>query len=160
VGGCATQQHIDSRLGQILPDIGLVVGAGQVGGHDWMVGTRVEANVICNTLYLDDAAQAGACAGMAVIGTNDLSVSGKGGQPNVIAGFADATVTSVEVGSGNTSFAVPVVPLHLLGLAGSAFGVYVPPGVKLGELRFIDGQGNIVERQPLPQINVQPTVEQ
>lgn len=153
--GCATQQ-VDPRLGQELPNIGLVVGVGRANGQEWMVGTTVERNVICNTLYVDDAAQSTTCSGLEVTGTNDLGVSGKRGQPNLIAGFADGTIAWVEVSGDNTSFKAPVVPLHQLGQAGSAFGVFVPPGIRFSEIRFIDGAGNVVERQALPRITVDP----
>ena len=155
LAACASRPPLHPRLGQVVPDVGLVVGAGQANGHDWTIGVTVEGNLICHTLYVD-IVPSKICSGLEVIGTNDLGVSGNRGQLNLIAGFADATIAWVEVSGENASFKAPVVPLQQLGQSASAFGVFISPTDRFSEVRFIDGAGKVVQRLPLPRITVNP----
>ncbi|MEP7360578.1 MAG: hypothetical protein ABI744_03270 [Chloroflexota bacterium] len=155
--GCTSRPQFDPRLGQVLPDIGLVIGVGQADGREWTVGLSVETNLICQSLWLDGTRVGGAaCSGLVAAATNNAVVSLTAGQADMVAGLADPTISSVEITTDHGSFMTPVVELSPIGLPGAAFGVYVPHGTKLGELRFVDRHGELVERQALPNTQVHP----
>jgi hypothetical protein len=153
--GCATQ-HVDPRLGQQLPEVGLVVGVGQVDGREWMVGASLEQNLICGTLFVAGARQTNSCSERETAGRNDVVVSIAKGQPNLINGLTSNSVVSIETTGRDGSTVAPTVSLDALGLPGRAFGLFVPNGAELRELSFVDGAGKIVERRTLPTITVEP----
>jgi hypothetical protein len=153
--GCATQ-HADPRLGQLLPDVGLVVGIGQADGREWMVGAYLDQNSICSTLFVAGARQATSCSGRETAGRNDVVVSIASGRPNLINGLTSNSIVTVEMTGRDGSMVAPAVPLAALGLPGGAFGLFLPQDLKLSGVSFIDGAGNVDERRTLPAITVSP----
>jgi hypothetical protein len=134
-------------LGQVDPVAGFVVGVGRTtDGHQWLVGLEDDGNEVCHRLVVDGQLDRDACSDANEAGTNSVTAAPTGAEPVWVAGFTEATIARVEIATAAGTATVPVVDLAPTVWPGGAFGMVVPSGLRVNEVRFLDADGNLVKR--------------
>jgi hypothetical protein len=138
------------RLGEPDPVAGFVVGAGRTtNGLQWLVGLKDEGGEVCHRLVVDGRLNRPACSEANEAGTNSVTAAPTGAEPVWVAGFTDGSVARIEITTTVGTVSLPVVDLAPTVWPGGAFGVVVPSGLRVNEVRFLDADGNLVKRVPL-----------
>ena len=151
---CTTQPPVDPRLGRVMPDVGLVIGAGTVAGQEWLVGVTAREGRICFTPIIGGRRDATSCTGLDGPVRNDVAMGFSGGQPIVLSGTTASGTAFVELVGIGASWRVVPVSLAPIGMPGGAYAFVVAPGVTFVGVRFIDAAGGVVETVEvhLPQV--------